>query len=71
MRHNRKHHTTTNNNSPTEPTLLQRVRVRYRSIRKSKDNESESEALISGDDDVLLSSNGAKRSQRTSVVAMA
>lgn len=70
MRHNRTHHTN-NNNSPTEPNLLQRVRVRYRSLRKSKDNESESEALISGDDDVLLSSNGAKRSQRTSVVAMA
>lgn len=71
MRHNRKH--ATNNISQTEPNLLQRVRVRYRSIRKSKDNESESEALISGDDDVLLSSNGtgAKRTQRNSVVAMA
>jgi len=70
MRHNRKHHAN-NNTSPNEPNLLQRVRVRYRSIRKSKDNESESEALISGDDEVLLTSNGAKRTQRTSVVAMA
>lgn len=70
MRHNRKHHTN-NNNSKAEPNLLQRVRVRYRSIRKSKDNESESEALISGDDEVLLSTTGAKRSQRNSVVAMA
>ncbi len=71
MRHNRKHHAN-NNNSPVEPNLLQRVRVRYRSIRKSKDNESESEALISGDDDVLLNATpGAKRSQRNSVVAMA
>lgn len=71
MRHNRKHHTN-NNNPQTEPNLLQRVRVRYRSLRKSKDNESESEALISGDDDILLSpSNGAKRSQRNNVEAMA
>lgn len=70
MRHNRNHHTN-NNNSQIEPNLLQRVRVRYRSIRKSKENESESEALISGDDDILLASNGAKRSQRSSVVAMA
>lgn len=70
MRHNRKHHNT-NNNSQTEPNLLQRVRVRYRSIRKNKENESESEALISGDDEILLSSNGAKRSQRNSVEAMA
>lgn len=70
MRHNRKHHTN-NNNSQAEPNLLQRVRVRYRSIRKSKENESESEALISGDDEVLLSSNGAKRTQRTSLTAMA
>lgn len=70
MRHNRKLHAA-NNNPPAEPNLLQRVRVRYRSLRKSKDNESESEALISGDDEVLLSSNGAKRSQRNSVVAMA
>lgn len=69
MRHNRKHHT--NNNSQSEPNLLQRVRVRYRSIRKNKDNESESEALISGDDEVLHSTPGAKRSQRNSVVAMA
>lgn len=69
MRHNRKHHT--NNSSPTEPNLLQRVRVRYRSIRKNKENESESEALISGDDEILLTSNGAKKSQRNSVVAMA
>lgn len=69
MRHNRKHHTASNNSQP-EPNLLQRVRVRYRSIRKSKDNESESEALISGDDDIIISSNGAKRSQRSSVVAL-
>lgn len=71
MRHNRKHHTNNNNPQMPEPNLLQRVRVRYRSLRKNKDNDSESEALISGDDDVLLSSNGAKRSQRNSVVAVA
>lgn len=42
-----------------EPSLLQRVRVKYRTMRFSTDgaekqNESESEALISGDDDDLI-----------------
>lgn len=48
----------------SDPSLLQRLRVKYRTLRlkesAEKQNESESEALISGDDDdnLIIGSKG-------------
>lgn len=72
MRHTRKKH----NGGSGEQSIIQRVKVKYRSIRKDKENESESEALISGDEELLgsIKSVGVvtkKIQQRISVVQIA
>lgn len=52
----------------SDPSLLQRLRVKYRTLRlkdgAEKQNESESEALISGDDDdnLIIGSKGGASS---------
>lgn len=70
MRHTRKkrlqgqqpgggmHHSPHHPSHHSEPGLLQRAKVKYRSVRQEmkekQDRGSESEALISGDDDELI-----------------
>lgn len=60
MRHNRKL-----SGVVSRPTLLQRVKIRYQSLRMKSRDESESDALISGDDELLGSVSHRKHSLHT------
>lgn len=46
-------HLQRNHRSSFEQSLLQRVKVRYRSIRKDKRHDSESDVLLSADEELL------------------
>lgn len=53
----------------TEQSLLHRVKVKYRSIRmKDKHRESESDILLSGDEELLDSDDIMDRSPSKSVI---
>lgn len=62
------HHLHLPSGTMSDPSLLQRLRVKYRTLRlkdgAEKQNESESEALISGDDDdnLIIGSKGGASS---------
>ena len=78
MRHNRKNNRIGpiagglgNTTFIEPPTLFERVKVRYRALHKDKEDGSESEALISGDDENIILAQSSKRIQRNSVVTMA
>ncbi|XP_055715960.1 store-operated calcium entry regulator STIMATE-like [Phlebotomus papatasi] len=83
MRHTRKNKKRPQGGNSSDPSILQRVKVKYRSIRKDsreKVIESESEALISGDDEPLdsptttttsIEAADQKVSQRQSVIGIA
>lgn len=38
---------------PSDPSLMQRVKVRYRKIKKEKLDDSESDILLSADEELL------------------
>ncbi|XP_026462131.1 store-operated calcium entry regulator STIMATE-like [Ctenocephalides felis] len=57
-------------NALAEQSLLQRVKVKYRSIRKTKEVDSESEDLLSADEELLTSHDKSLIQQRTSLNAI-
>lgn len=52
---------------PVDPSLLQRVKVRYRKIKREKRDDSESDILLSADEE-LLGTNGSLQQRLPSVM---